>query len=80
MYDLVNVKPRRNTKNIKNKLIIFILFIIYIFFFISEGRKNVIKNQEKQNFLQVASYNFSVQIEAEKNIKQKQRINEISSL
>lgn len=80
MYDLVNVKSRINKKKVKNRLIIFILFIIFIFFFILVGRKNNVNFQDTQNFLHVASYNFTVQIEAEKNIKQKQKINEISNL
>ena len=80
MYDLVNLKSRRKIGNAKNIFIIFIIFIFFIILFIiKEKESNVIK-QDKSNILQVASYHFSVQIEAKENIKQKEKINNISNL
>ena len=78
MYDLINVKRRRKTKKINRKIILLIIFVILIIFIIPKNNSK--NNLDESNFLQVASYDFSFQIETEKNNKQKEKIAEISNL
>ena len=80
MYDLINVKSKRKKQKNNRRIILFIIFIFFILFLIQNGKKNNEKYQKELDFLQVASYDFSFQIEAEKNIKQKEEINQISNL
>ena len=80
MYDLINVKSKKNTKKIKQRIILLIIFAILIIFFISKNKKNEVNNSDESKFLQVASYDFSFQIETEKNKKQKEKIKQISNL
>ena len=80
MYDLINVKSKKNTKKIKKRIILLIIFAILIIFFISKNKKNEVNNSDESKFLQVASYDFSFQIETEKNKKQKEKIKQISNL
>ena len=77
MYDLINVKSRNNTKKTNKIIILLIIFAIFISFFVPKNKKN---NVDESKFLQVASYDFSFQIEAEKRKKQKEKIDEISTL
>lgn len=80
MYDLINVKSRKKTKNTNKRIILLIVFAILISFIIPKNKKNEENNSDESKLLQVASYDFSFQIETEKRIKQKTKIDEISNL
>lgn len=80
MYDLINLKSRKIKPKKYIKIIFFILIILFIIFLIFNNKKTEEKYIDKSNIFQVASYDFSFQNEAENNIKQREKIDKISSL
>ena len=80
MYDLINLKSRKIKQKKYIKIIFFILIILFIIFLIFNNKKTEEKYIDKSNIFQVASYDFSFQNEAETYIKQREKIDKISSL